>query len=114
MAHSSDERFPSGSGDVSPETSDELSLLRSIRRARTAARYAGRNSSHVEPLRDEELEAPLDLDVPPASEGEDVATRSAPLPQIDGYRLLGEVGSGGQATVYKAIQEVTGRVVAIK
>jgi serine/threonine protein kinase len=33
---------------------------------------------------------------------------------ISGYRILSEVSSGGQATVYRGIKESTGRIVAIK
>ncbi len=114
MAHAFDEPFPSGPGDVGPEGSDELRLLRSIRRARDAARYAGRNSGRIEPLDDIELDAPIDLDAPSVGEGDGASSDAATLPRIEGYRLLGEVGSGGQATVYRAIQQATGRIVAIK
>jgi serine/threonine protein kinase len=34
--------------------------------------------------------------------------------RIDGYSIEREISSGGQATVFKAVQERTGRVVAIK
>ncbi|MDB5304050.1 MAG: hypothetical protein JWM97_1599, partial [Phycisphaerales bacterium] len=35
-------------------------------------------------------------------------------PRINGYSVLAEVGRGGQAAVYQAVQESTGRKVAIK
>lgn len=55
-----------------------------------------------------ELDAPID------------AAGNAPLhdedgrPQIDGFQIEYEIGCGGQATVYAAVQETTGRRVAIK
>ena len=36
------------------------------------------------------------------------------LPTITGYTILAEIGGGSQGTVYKAIQEGTNRIVAIK
>lgn len=43
-------------------------------------------------------------------------TRSADVPAhiFPGYKILGKVHRGGQGTVYKAIQESTGKTVAIK
>jgi serine/threonine protein kinase len=37
-----------------------------------------------------------------------------PLPRIPNYTLLKELGTGGQGRVFEAIQEVTGRTVAVK
>ncbi len=42
------------------------------------------------------------------------APGDAPLGTLETYELLGQIGQGGQATVYKARQPGTGRVVAIK
>lgn len=36
------------------------------------------------------------------------------FPQLDGYQLTGLLGRGGMATVYRAIQQGSGRAVAIK
>src|SRR5207244_13422384 len=35
-------------------------------------------------------------------------------PAIEGYRIVGELGSGGQGTVFKAVQIGTARTVAVK
>jgi serine/threonine protein kinase len=39
---------------------------------------------------------------------------SKPRPMIRNYRLLREISAGGQGTVFEAIQEATGRTVAVK
>ncbi|HEY4583650.1 MAG TPA: serine/threonine-protein kinase, partial [Lysobacter sp.] len=45
---------------------------------------------------------------------DDTAPASAPLPEINGYRVLRQIGRGGMSTVYLADQEALGREVAIK
>ena len=42
------------------------------------------------------------------------AAAARPRPLIRNYRLLREISSGAQGTVFEAIQEVTGRTVAVK
>jgi serine/threonine protein kinase len=39
---------------------------------------------------------------------------SGPVPSIAGYQVLGELGRGGQAVVYLAAHEATGRKLAVK
>src|SRR5262249_31744250 len=38
----------------------------------------------------------------------------APAPAVKGYRILGLLGAGGMGMVYRAVQEGTDRVVALK
>lgn len=51
-----------------------------------------------------------------AGESIRVVAEDAPPPQIEGYRLTGEIGRGGMATVYSAVRDVHGaeQTVAIK
>ncbi|MEE4381417.1 MAG: serine/threonine-protein kinase, partial [Pseudomonadales bacterium] len=50
----------------------------------------------------------------PASDDDPAARPAAPLPQLPGYRIVRELGRGGMAVVYLAIQEAFGREVAVK
>src|SRR5262245_28296698 len=43
-----------------------------------------------------------------------VARRAEGPPRIPGYRLEAELSRGGQGVVYRAVQEATSRVVALK
>ena len=63
----------------------------------------------LEVLSDAELVAPITAN-PHAT---------APVPAmppivVTGYRIIQEINSGGQATVFRAVQQSTGRVVALK
>lgn len=90
---------------------EELNGLRMIHRVLQAARKAGPLDDDIAPLDTEQLEAPI-VDAPPDHHTPwDDPTR--PL-HVAGYQILSEVSRGGQATVFKAIQEITGRRVAIK
>jgi len=79
-----------------------------IRQAYLAAMRAGPLEKPLTPLSSHELEAPIEL-----SE-EDDAPRSQASLSIQGYHISSEISSGGQATVYRAIQESTGMTVAVK
>jgi hypothetical protein len=93
--------------DLMPGLADELKALREIRRAQVMAVVAGPDDKPVEPLSLSRLDDPIVIEP-------DLETSAPELPNIRGYRLLSEIRSGGQATVYKAVQESTERTVAIK
>ncbi|HEY8665273.1 MAG TPA: bifunctional serine/threonine-protein kinase/formylglycine-generating enzyme family protein [Tepidisphaeraceae bacterium] len=94
--------------DLMPELADELRALREMRIAQVQANTAGPADDIIEPLTSSQLNAPIVID-------DDSADSPAPhLAQLRGYKLLSEISSGGQATVYKAVQESTGRIVAVK
>lgn len=51
---------------------------------------------------------------PPPYRGPDHGAQSLPDDLVDGFRLLEEIGHGGQGVVFRALQESTGREVALK
>ncbi len=42
------------------------------------------------------------------------ADKDGSLPEIDGFQILGEIGRGGMAVVYAAVERTPGRAVALK
>jgi formylglycine-generating enzyme required for sulfatase activity len=101
----SDEQVTSQHPELVPDLGDQLRKLRIIERARSLAERAG-------PLRDQLRIIPIaELDAPIGDCSGDTRRYR---PRVAGYQVVGEVSSGGQATVYEAVQESTGRRVAIK
>jgi serine/threonine protein kinase len=95
--------------DIAPELVEELHAARSIRSALLSARRAGDIAQPLRIMSLKELEAPIEI---PDDKFTDQAWDE--LPKIDGYIQLGLIRRGGQAIVYKGVQEATGRTVAIK
>src|SRR5688572_11209580 len=99
-----------------PELEKELTNARVVRAAVLAARKAGPSEGRelsLPLLSDEEIEAPIVVPEDDAIAEDDGGDRAA-RPRIPGYVVLDRVSEGGQATVYRAAQESTGRVVAMK
>lgn len=91
-----------------PRLADRLTSLKAARHAYLAARNAAPIGAPLEILDDETLNRPieLDADVPIATPAHDV--------RVAGYEILGPVGVGGQASVFKAIHGATAQTVALK
>ena len=104
--------------DLMPLLGEELAALDQIRRARLAAARAGpivspRGGAAAPADAGDDTDA--DASEPAGEGGTDPRTGGVdPHVSICGYRIVCEIGGGGQATVYRAVQEATGRVVAIK
>lgn len=101
-----------------PELADELRNARTLRIAIAQAKRAGpADGPPLRILSAGEIDAPIELpsSASDSSEAVSLATsEAAPLPRVPGCALLREVSRGGQGTVYSAIQESTGRTVAVK
>jgi serine/threonine protein kinase len=93
------------------ELKRELEVAGHIRQALLSARGGGPAPEKLQLLSDSEIDETIE---PPSDPGGDAAEERELLPRILGYFLEEEISRGGQATVYKAKQESTGRAVAIK
>lgn len=51
---------------------------------------------------------------PPRYRGSDLGSQEIPEDMVAGFRLMEELGQGGQGVVFRALQESTGREVALK
>jgi formylglycine-generating enzyme required for sulfatase activity/tRNA A-37 threonylcarbamoyl transferase component Bud32 len=93
---------------VDEPADDRFARLRDIRRAAWAAQKAG-------PLPDAPpTHPPADDAATPVEVMGTLVPQALELPRIVGYTLLGEISRGGQASVYRAVQEATDRTVAVK
>ena len=95
-----------------PELAEELRGARLVRGAVTSALKPGSPPPHFAFASDDELYAPIGSD---AGSDDDLPSARVRLPiRIPGLIAIEEVAAGGQATVYRAVQESTGRAVAVK
>lgn len=99
-----------GPGDPAIPTHRQPPADDPIRQAQIAAQDAGELSDPLPILSAAEIDAPLEL---LSVDALDDRTEAVPF-RVDGYRILREISRGGQAAVFEAIQESTGRTVALK
>jgi formylglycine-generating enzyme required for sulfatase activity/tRNA A-37 threonylcarbamoyl transferase component Bud32 len=101
--------------ELMPQLVEELDGLRVVQRAFAAGRKAGPIAGPLPALPFEAIDRPiLPGEAVGPGAGEDVDLEAPARLAITGYTIVREVSTGGQATVYKAVQESTGRTVAIK
>jgi serine/threonine protein kinase len=108
--HVPDDELIAAHPELLPELAEELEVLRELRLAELAAQKAGPLSAPPA-MEADRLAEPIDSryrSFPPTPDDR------LPPPRVNGYSVLAEVGRGGQAAVYEAVQESTGRRVAIK
>lgn len=103
-----------------PELRQALRTERDIRRAIREARRLGpvggdtENHQPIQILTEAELFAPIHVSDTASSTDLHASRTVGATPSINGYRIERVLGAGGQAVVYRAAQESTGRLVAIK
>jgi formylglycine-generating enzyme required for sulfatase activity len=100
---------------LAPHLAAELALLDRLQRARDAAEAAGPLlDAPIVPMSDADLDRPIEDDASMTDEDAGHAGTPSPPLSIPGLVLCAEIGRGGQAVVYRAVQEATGRPVAVK
>src|SRR4051812_38644529 len=104
-----DARVIAAHPELMPELRDELDGLRIVQRAFAAGQRAGPITAPLPVIPLEVFDRPI---VP--AEAVDPETEPAARLAIAGYTIVREISTGGQATVYKAVQESTGKTVAVK
>ncbi|MEX0777358.1 MAG: protein kinase [Phycisphaeraceae bacterium] len=131
-----DDQVISSHPDLMPELGLELARLARIEEARQAAIQSDAHPqtdqsgatappSQFQILTQSQLDAPLSGEIEDAAEsllqaqgageaGDDDAPAALPQYAIAGYELVNEIGRGGQAVVYEAVQQSTGQRVAVK
>jgi serine/threonine protein kinase len=113
----SDESVIAAHPDLVPELTDELRAAAAVRAARVTA---GKATPILEPLSvlsDVELEAPIETSLGILAAAADPLAERPAGPHVlavPGYGVFQEIGRGGQGGVFRAIQESTGKTVALK
>ncbi len=96
-----DELIIAANPNLMPELREELQKLGKVQPGRTTTRTGTSGPFPVDPSATR---------LP----GSDVPTTTAPSVEVPGYTVLKELGRGGQAVVFLALQLSTGRKVAVK
>lgn len=107
----SDSELLCANPDIHNELKEELKLGAQIRQASLWARRIGPLSDPLSPLTDSEVDQPIAAESSADDLWEDTINAK---PRIPGYYILDNVSRGGQATIFRATQESTGRTVAVK
>lgn len=95
--------------DLLPELAEELEPAGQIRLGLLAGEKV---STKVDPVLSwDALNQPIEAETDDEEASADILDDK---PRISGYAILEEIGRGGQGSVYRALQESTDRIVAIK